>query len=117
MNTRRTLMLALATGGLILALPAGAADDLAGGTYLLARADAKDAAIGRENRRSARRQDDGERGYGYGYERRQRSERPDDLGGRDRQASRDARTERSANTERGERVWRGDDRPARRNRD
>jgi hypothetical protein len=114
MNTRRTLLLALATGGVILALPTRAADNLSAGAYLLARSGSQDASPGRENRRTTRRQDDGERSYGYGYERRQRSDRPDDPGGRDQQASREVRTERA---ERSNRVWRGDDRPGRRNRD
>jgi hypothetical protein len=111
MNTCSALMLALATGGLILAMPARAADDLPTGAFLLARADTNDVKPGKESRRTARRPDDGERAYGYGFERRQRADRPDDVGGRDRREVRDARSER---TERTERSWRGEERPVRR---
>jgi hypothetical protein len=110
MNTCSALMLALATGGLVLATPVRAADDLPAGAYLLARADTNDAKPGPESRRTNRRPDVGERGYGYGYERRQRTDRPDAVVERDRREVRDARSERT------ERVWHGDERPTRRDR-
>jgi len=113
MNNSFALMLALAACGLILALPAQAAKDRRPAAQPVAQADKKASDAGKENQRAARRRDEGERGYGYGFERRQRSERPADVGGRDRPASRDTRTERSDRPDRRER---GFDRPSRRNR-
>ena len=104
MNTQRALILALAAGLLAPAIPAQAAEDV----IVIARADAADFSYGKENRR-ARRTDEGERGYGYGYERRQGGERADDMSARDRGDARVWRPVRNEHRDRKDR----DDRPSR----
>lgn len=117
MNARNASLIAVAVAGLAVALPAGAAHSYPGNTQvvpgsdtsmplILARRGADDGFRGgddRGGRRSESRNDD-DRGYGYGYERRQRSSGSDDRfyddrGGRrsddrDRGDRRDSRDDR-----------------------
>lgn len=100
------LSLALAAAGL-----AGTAPAAAGGERWLGVAIAR-AGAEPPNHRSARRQYEDETGFGYGYERRQRTERRDDAGTADKRDRRErserfGRGDRGEKTERGERSGRG----------
>lgn len=107
MNTHRALILALAlaAGLLAPAIRAQAAEE----AIVIARAESGDPRFGRDGRRAGRSAE-GERGYGYGYERRQGAERPGDFAARDRAVPREWRPERQ---ERRDRNPREEGRPSR----
>lgn len=99
MKTRQTLILGLIAGGLLLALPAQAGDGLPAGAFVIAKRGADDASRGDradERQRDERRASGGtnDRGYGYGYERRQRDPEADESAADLRRRDREHRNER-----------------------
>lgn len=100
MKTRQALTLGLIAGSLLLALPAQAEPGLPAGAFLIAKRGADDASRGDradERRRDGRRASGGQndRGYGYGYERRQRAPEADESAADPRRRDREQRNERS----------------------
>lgn len=100
MKTRQTLILGLIAGSLLLALPAQAEPGLPAGAFLIAKRGADDAARGdraderwRDGRRASGGQND--RGYGYGYERRQRDPEADESAADPRRRDRESRENRN----------------------
>lgn len=76
---KRLLVIGILAGSLAIALPAQASyagNELPAGAFVLAKRSADDGDRAEERRRAdsrgAQRRDGDERGYGYGYERRQR---------------------------------------------
>ena len=92
MTTRNTWMLGLAALGLALAAPAQANPDGLDGSFMVAARDTRDDARQeprtenkdtRNSKRDTRR--DEPSSYGYGYERRQQQDQPDNKGNAPRQ--------------------------------
>lgn len=106
MSLRSPLIFGLLAASLMSALPARAAYELPPGAFVIARQGADDARRSersedrrRDGRRAGSRQNDDERGYGYGYERRQRNPEAEEAASEWRRRDREHRNERS---ERGE---------------
>jgi hypothetical protein len=100
MKTRHSLILGLIASSLMLALPAQAEHGLPAGAFLIAKRSADDASRSEradDRRRDERRASGGqnERGYGYGYERRQRDPETEESAADPRRRDREQRNERS----------------------
>lgn len=100
MKTRHPLILGLIASSLLMALPAQAEHGLPAGAFVIAKRSADDASRddrADERRRDSRRASGGQndRGYGYGYERRQRDPETDESAAEQRRRDRDQRNERS----------------------
>lgn len=100
MKTRQPLILGLIAGSLLLALPAQAEPGYPAGAFVIAKRGADDAFGGDradERRRDGRRASGGQndRGYGYGYERRQRDPEADESAADPRRRDRENRNQRS----------------------
>lgn len=100
MKTRHSLILGLVAGSLLLALPAQAEPGYPAGAFVIAKHSADDAFRGDradQRRRDGRRASGGQndRGYGYGYERRQRDPEADESVADPRRRDREHRDERS----------------------
>lgn len=100
MKTRHSLILGLLASSVLMALPAQAEHGYPAGAFVIAKRSADDAS--RSDRADERRRDgrrasgtQNDRGYGYGYERRQRDPEADDPAAEQRRRDREHRNERS----------------------
>lgn len=100
MKTRPALILGLIASSLLMAAPAQAEHGYPAGAFVIAKRGADDASRddrADERRRDSRRASGGQndRGYGYGYERRQRDPQADESAADPRRRDRENRNERS----------------------
>lgn len=100
MKTRPSLILGLIAGSLLMAMPAHAEPGYPAGAFVIAKRSADDASRGdrADNRRHDSQRASGgqnDRGYGYGYERRQRDPEADESATDPRRRDRQLRNERS----------------------
>jgi len=101
MSSHRSLIIGIVASSLLTALPATASQSLPAGAFVIAsRGDDDGRSAGRSDDRrqssgrSSRRQSD-DRGYGYGYERRQRDPQAGDSGsGQPQRSQQEQRNER-----------------------
>lgn len=101
MKTRPALILGLIASSLLMTAPAQAEHGYPAGAFVIAKRDADDNARADERRRDSRRTTGApnDRGYGYGYERRQRDPEADESAPEQRRRDRDQRSERRERSE------------------
>lgn len=103
MKTRPALILGLIASSLLMTAPAPAQAEhgYPAGAFVIAKRDADDNARADERRRDSRRTTGAanDRGYGYGYERRQRDPEAGESAPEQRRRDRDQRSERRERSE------------------